>query len=276
MSADLQIDHLMNKVDSPQDAGAWFERCGFTVTPLSVIGSMGLCNRLVLFEPALAGGANFLELMGTVPSAQVQPAMGKLLAGDDGTRSMVLVSQDAHASRAQLAERGFAPGEVHNVTRQWELPGESLDLAFDVLLPMPAPLMFNVCRYYTLQHYLRPQWVQHANGVQRIASVMGVVDDVAEAAAFYERLFGTVPRQVAPGRMLLEPGAIALELFTPEAYTAAGGGQRTAGFAGYSLACKNAGDTVGWFIHAGVTGNWLQRDKTWATQAFGNDIWLSS
>lgn len=275
MSADLQIDHLMNKVDSPQDAGAWFERCGFTVTPLSVIGSMGLCNRLVLFEPAFAGGANFIELMGTVPGAPVQPAMGQLLAGEDGTRSMVLVSQDANATQVQLAQRGFAPAQVHHVTRQWDLPGESLDLAFDVILPMPAPLTFNVCRYYTLQHYLRPQWLRHANGVLRISSVMGVVEDVAQAATFYERLLGVTPRQIRQGHMLFEPGAMALELFSQDAYSAAGGTRgRPPGFSGYRLSCVNARETKAWFAGAGVSGEWVDEGGTWRTRAFGNDIWL--
>lgn len=274
MIADLQIDHLMNKVDSPQDAGAWFERCGFTVTPLSLIGSMGLSNRLVLFEPSLAGCANFIELMGVVPGAQVHPGMGQLLAGDEGMRSMVLVSQDAEASRVLLAGDGFAPGEVHHVTRQWELPDESLDLAFDVLLPIAAPLMFNVCRYYTLQHYLRPQWLLHPNGVQRIDSVLGVVEDLAGVAALYERIFGMAPAQLAPGHLLLEPGAISLELFTASAYAAAGGGHHPAGFAGYRLACQEIHETAAWFDRAGVNGDWPAGGNGWVTRAFGNDIWL--
>lgn len=275
MNVDLQIDHLMNKVDSPQDAGDWFERCGFTVTPLSVIDSMGLCNRLVLFEPDYAGCANFIELMGVIPGAAVQTAMAELLNGKDGSRSMVLMSKDAKVTHAQLKQRGFEPDQVHHVTRQWVLPNETLDLAFDVILPMPAPLTFNVCRYYTLQHYLRPLWLKHKNGVLRISSVMGVVQDVMQAAAYYERLFGLKPRTVSHGHVLFEPGAIALELFSKDTYSESGGTAGTAtGFSGYKLACVDPKETKAWFADAGVDGEWLVKGKTWATRAFGNDVWL--
>ena len=132
-----------------------------------------------------------------------------------------------------------------------------------------------VTPYYTLQHYLRPQWLTHANGVLRIASVMGVVDDVAQAAAFYERLFGVTPRQIRHEHMLFEPGGIALELFSQEAYLAAGGtrGQPT-GFSGYRLACVDVRQTKAWFAGAGVAGEWVDEGRAWRTPAFGNDVWL--
>lgn len=275
MNADLKIDHLLTKVDAPQEAGDWFEQCGFTVTPLSVIGSMGLCNRLVLFAPGEPRGANFIELMGTLPGAAVQPAMAQLLSGTDGTRSMVLVSQDAKASRELLAARGFAPGEVHNVTRTWELPGESLDLAFDVLLPMQAPLLFNVCRYYTLEHYLRPQWTRHANGVLRVDAVMGVVADIEEAGAFYERLFSVACETIAPGHKRVRPGDVALDLFTPQSWSVVTGTQRAPGFAGYRLQCEDAEKAAQWFSRAGAKPLFDEARKAWRLTAFGNEVLLA-
>lgn len=280
MTAELRIDHLMTKVDSPQDAGAWFERCGFTVTPYSEIGAMGLCNRLVLFDPQVPGMANFIELMGMLPGQVVQPAMAALLAGDEGLRSMVLVSDDAHASRAMLAQRGFNPGAVHHVTRRWELPGENLDLAFDVLLPMAAPLPFNVCRYHTLQHYLRPQWTKHANGVRHVDAVFGVVDEVAHALAFYERLFDTAAQRIGAGHAVLRRGPAALELFNAETYDAFMGRDAKLGMAGlrgYRLRCDDAGVTAGWFRRAGVEATWREVAKGeagWQVRAFGCDLLL--
>ena len=46
----LEIDHLLASGD-PEIGGAAYERLGFTVTPISVIGPLGVANRLVLLRP---------------------------------------------------------------------------------------------------------------------------------------------------------------------------------------------------------------------------------
>ncbi len=275
--AELCIDHLMTKVDSPREAGDWFERCGFSVTPYSEIDAMGLCNRLVLFDPGRPGLANFVELMGVLPDRPVQPAMNQLLAGPAGPRSMVMVSQDAHATRDELLRRGFAPGPVHSVQREWVLPGERLHLAFDVLLPMPAPLPFNVCRYHTLQHYLRPQWLKHPNGARSMAAVLGVVDDVAQAAQFYETLLGAPARDAGPGHAVVVQGPAALELLDAAAYARLTGSTvlRQPGLAGYRLRCDDARATAGWFERAGAAPAWREQAGAWQVAALGCDIFLA-
>lgn len=214
----VEIDHLLTAVDDAEAAGTEFERLGFTVTPVSVIGSMGLANRLVLLDPLTEGTANFVELMAVHDPVHANPAMRALLTGPPGVRSLVLASFDAEATRAALERQGLAPGPVHKVAREWALPsGERLDVAFDVLLPMRAPsaLAFNVCRYRTLQHYLRPEWRAHPNGAQSLIAVHAVAHDPAAVATFFARLFGCTVERREGGSLAVRPGSVRLTISTP-------------------------------------------------------------
>lgn len=185
-----EIDHLLTKVEHPDDAGAHFERLGFTVTPVSQIDSMGLCNRLVLFAPVAEGSANFIELMGITDLAKMPQGMSDLLQGPQGIRSLVMTTPDAHAARAELLANGYPLGEVHHITRDWVLPDQRLLVEFDVLLPVPAPFAFNVCRYFTLLHYIRPEWTSHGNGVSHLDAVYCVAIEPRITLRYYEDLFG--------------------------------------------------------------------------------------
>lgn len=78
------IDHLMCGVVDPQQAGATFERLGFTVSPLSVIKSLGLANRCILFHSPSLDHANYLELLGVVDPSNASSAMAARLAGPEG------------------------------------------------------------------------------------------------------------------------------------------------------------------------------------------------
>lgn len=234
----VEIDHLLTAVADAEAAGSAFERLGFTVTPLSVIGSMGLANRLVLLDPLTEGAANFIELMALHDPTRANPAMRSLLEGPPGIRSLVMASFDAEASRAALEVQGYAPGPVHKVEREWVLPsGERLDVAFDVLLPMPAPFAFNVCRYRTLQHYLRPEWRVHPNGAQSLVAVHAVTADPDAATAFYAKLFGKPAERLADGSLVVGPGAVRLTIATAAGFAGSFGvpPPRSEGFAGYTI-----------------------------------------
>ncbi len=146
-----EIDHLLGSAVDPQRGGEKYERLGFTVTPLSVIESLGVGNRMVLLEPLTANTANFVECMGIVDRARVPAAMAQLLEGSEGIRSMVLSGPDAGASYAQLKRDGFEFLPPLDLEREWSLPsGEILRPAFLVTLPAPAPLRFNFCQYSAL------------------------------------------------------------------------------------------------------------------------------
>lgn len=213
----VEIDHLMTAVHDPQSAGATFESLGFTATPLSLITAMGLGNRLVLFTPLTAGTANFIELFGITDPARVQPVMGELLRGEEGLRSMVLSGPDAAQSHRELVASGYPFAPPIDVEREWRLPsGEVVKPAFRVLLPVPAPFSFNFCEYKTLSYYLRPEWLTHANGARSVIAVWCIAEDLADAADYYEALYGSRAER-SNGWYSVGPGAVRMRIGTRDA-----------------------------------------------------------
>ena len=248
----LEIDHLLTKVESPDRAGDHFERLGFTVTPLSLIESMGLCNRLVLFKPLTEGSANFIELMGVSHEAKVPPSMAELLQGPAGIRSMVMATPDAHAARAELVSNGYPFGDVHHIAREWKIPGQSLDVKFDVLLPVPAPLKFNICRYYTLQHYIRSDWIGHANGIVNLEAVYCTANDTRQTLQYYEALFGVAATGSDARGWTVSPNNVQLTIFSPQAWEKNFDTPAVLGFTGYRLRSKRLATTAEFMKAAGV------------------------
>lgn len=250
-----EIDHLLTAVADADAAGADFERLGFTVSPPSVIDAMGLANRLVLLTPLTEGAANFIELMCLHDPPRANPAMKELLSGPEGIRSMVMTSFDADATHEALARAGYAPNGVHRLQREWALPsGEVLHLAFDVLLPLPAPFLFNVCRYRTLEHYLRPEWRVHANGARSLVAVHAVAPDPAREMAYYEKLFGKPAEAEPQGGLSISPGAVKLTVVTPEVFRTRFGidAPRPSGYAGYTIRCDDLAHTRAVLARNGV------------------------
>lgn len=247
-----EIDHLLTKVDQPELAGEHFTRLGFTVTPVSQIESMGLCNRLVLFEPVTEGSANFIELMGVTDAARVPSGMADLLQGPPGIRSMVMATPDAHAARAELVTNGYPFGEVHHIARDWVLPDQRLQVEFDVLLPVPAPFAFNVCRYFSRQHYIRPEWIRHANGIRHLEAVYCIALNLRQALRFYEDLFGTVAEGSDAQGWHVSPGKVHLTVFSPEMWEKKFGLPAAPGFAGYRLRSNHLPTTRAFLSRTGI------------------------
>jgi Glyoxalase-like domain len=266
-----QIDHLLTKVQSAVSSGQWFEARGFTVTPLSSINTMGIENRLVLFNSGVAGTANFIELMGVQSGAQVQKSMQQLLSGPNGSRSIVLVSHDAYDCADHLRRMRFSPGEVHNVKRQWLLPNETLDLEFDVLLPIQADLTFNVCKYFTLEHYLRPSWTSHANGVSHLSAIFGVVEDAEKTALAYARILGGQLEKAEAGHYTISNFAVCLHVFEANAYEGFTGKKTRKGIVGYELTSADLDLTVN-YLHKERTPLVSIQKVGQLMEAFGNDV----
>ena len=233
-----EIDHLLGSAVDPQRGGKQYERLGFTVTPLSIIESIGVGNRMVLLRPLTANTANFIECMGIVDRARVPPTMAELLGGSEGMRSMVLSGPDARASHEQLKRDGFAFLPPLDLEREWTLPsGEILRPAFLVTLPAPAPLRFNFCQYRNLQPYLRTEWLAHENGAQHLTGVLAIADYAEAAVKPFETVFARPARtrdgifSVGPGKVQLRVGnQTALRSFIPDEWLAEIRGVRYIGF----------------------------------------------
>ncbi|MGI8680696.1 MAG: VOC family protein, partial [Mycobacteriales bacterium] len=140
----LDIDHVMCQVGDTEQAGAAFERLGFSTTPRSSIAAGGVANRLVILTPRGDGVANFIELMAIEDRERLEPSMADILAGVPGIKSLVNALESADAARLAHIASGFSMLDVWPKQRKWRLPsGEELLVAFRVVIPAPdqVPLM---------------------------------------------------------------------------------------------------------------------------------------
>jgi glyoxalase-like protein len=260
-----EIDHLLTYVHDLDAAASAFQRMGFTLSPLSRIEAMGISNHLVLMRQGTPGFANYIELMSTHDRARLPPPMAKVLSGPEGIKSMVLGTEDAGAAQQAMVRHGFAAAPPVHVKREWKIaPGHSVFPEFDVILPVEAPLAFNACRYFNVALYLRPEWLEHANGAQRVASVFAVAEDANAIACRYGDLFEAPTMQSADSARTT-PGRVYLEVMSAEAvesrFDLTLAARREAAYLGYlvevasldvlrsclssgKVVCRDLGDTI--------------------------------
>ncbi|MEK7944147.1 VOC family protein [Pigmentiphaga sp. YJ18] len=232
-----ELDHLMTYVADLDAAGTAYERLGFRLTPVSNIASMGIANRLVPMRPRTPGAANFIELMGVADASLLPAPMREVLSGAPGIKSMVMMTGDAQAAHRMLVDAGYPFAAPSHVRREWAIPGEgSVWPEFDVLLPIPAPLKFNVCQYHNVELYLREDWLEHPNTAESLLAAIGVASDARSAAAYFERLFGVAAVRSADGGHAVSPGRTELVLYEPAAFEARFGCPAPAGGDGVAYA----------------------------------------
>jgi len=210
------IDHLLTYVHDLEEAASLFQRMGFTLSPISHIGAMGISNYLVLMTPLKSGYANFIELMAIQDAAKLPAPMMRLLSGRQAIKSMVLGAADIGAAHAAIADQGFAVSPPVHVKREWIInSSESVFPEFNVVLPFPAPLTFNCCRYFNVDLYLRPEWLVHPNTAKGIRSVLAVAKDPAALARKFAAIFGE-PLAEDIGMARVTCGGVELVVFTPD------------------------------------------------------------
>jgi Glyoxalase-like domain len=211
-----EIDHLLTYVRDLDAAASAFRRMGFTLSPLSRIEAMGISNHLVLMRQGIPGFANYIELMSAHDRARLPPPMAKVLSGPEGIKSMVLGTEDAAAAQQTMVKHGFAAAPPVHVKREWKIaPGQSVFPEFDVILPVDAALAFNACRYFNVDLYLRPEWLTHANGAERVGAVFAVADDADAVARRYADLF-EAPVTLSADAARTTPGQLGLEVMPIE------------------------------------------------------------
>ncbi|WP_296577712.1 VOC family protein [Phreatobacter sp.] len=210
------IDHLLTYVRDGAAAADTFRRLGFTLSPVSQIESMGITNQMVLFADAAPGTANFIELMSVSDPARLPPPMAALLGGEERIKSMVLSTEDAFRCHAHLAAQGLPFAAPIHVRREWRLDdGTSVHPEFDVILPQTAGLTFNACRYHNVEHYRRPDWTTHPNGVTGLDAALVVAPDPAALADRFARILHCPVRR-HDGCHIVAAGGVTLDIFAPE------------------------------------------------------------
>jgi len=245
MSQDIdELDHLLTYVHDLDAAAQAYQRLGFRPTPISDITSMGIVNRLIPMRPRTPGAANFIELMAIRDANRLPEAMRPVLSGSQGIKSMVMMSRDVASAQPRLVERGYPFAPPAHVSREWVIPGEgSVWPEFDVMLPIPAPLPFNVCQYHNVELYLREDWLEHPNGAQHMLACLAVSSDPAATIDYFARLFGRQARQDANGGHAVSPGATELVVYDRQAFEERYGFAPEPGtdarFAGYRVAVRS-------------------------------------
>lgn len=214
-----ELDHLLTYVHDLDDASRAYESLGFNLSPVSDITTMGIVNRLALMQSRTPGAANFIELMAVRDASRLPPAMQSILSGQPGIKSMVMMSRDVSAAHAALTARGYPFSTPAHVRREWIIPGEpSVWPEFDVLLPIPAPLAFNVCQYHNVDLYLRQDWLRHPNGARHLLACLTVASDPAATAAYYAELLGQPVHEDGHGGLSVSPAATELLIYDPQRF----------------------------------------------------------
>ena len=207
---ELFLDHLAHFVPDLDAAAAVFEALGFAVTPRSVHltpqGRAGTSNRCVMLEEG------YIELLAPTP--------------DRGLRLACLGTPDAAGEHRRLADHGFEPPPLLNLSRKVK----------------GGKARFKVVRTNDRMPEGRIQYVQQLTpgliwkkpfiNKFRLASLMVVADDPVAAAARWARFSGLLPQRTKEGiRLQTARGAILINSRFPWETPPA------PALAGYGLAC---------------------------------------
>jgi hypothetical protein len=123
----------------------------------------------------------------------------------------VLSGPDASSAFEQLNAGGYPFGRPIPVERDWVVPsGEVLRLAFNVLMPIDAPIPFNFCEYRTLEHYLRAEFLEHPNGAESLTALLCESATAEDSLVYFESLFGVTRKPAAHGLSTVTPGKVEL------------------------------------------------------------------
>ncbi len=179
------LDHIViNTLTRIGAAADLFRALGFILTPLGR-HSLGSLNHLMVCEGA------YLELVG-VPETGKQRA--DVLHSARGLNGLVLRSNDAEATHAQMAAAGLDPSDPVSFSRPVDIDGTETEARFrTVRLP---ETQFQAGRVYFCEHLTpdliwRPDWLTHPNGFAGFERIVVSSTDPATDAARYAALCGS-------------------------------------------------------------------------------------
>lgn len=186
----VAFDHLMVMVDDETPAGAVFETAGYAVTPRSELP--GMANRLVCFRSAVPHAACFLELLAIHRRDEVPPPILSFLGDALGPAAITVAVPDIDTYCGWLSEIGIAFTGPIPIRRQWSLDnGEVLNVHLDIVLPEVSSdlIRWVVVKHHTVHHYLRDEFVRHANPHAHVAGVVIAADEPHALAAKLARIW---------------------------------------------------------------------------------------
>jgi len=208
------IDHTLVGVRDLEAARHGWMRLGFTVTPRGRHIGWGTGNYCVMLEEG------YIELLGIVDPGQFSNNLDKLLEKREGLLGLAFATPDANACRDALVAAGLKPDGPKQLKRDLELSTGTVTPEFRlVFLPpesTPEVSAF-VVHHLTPELVRRPDWLQHANGAQRLISATIVCADPVDAAMGYLPMFGPDRIKVTDHMTSVSCGTGALRFMKPDA-----------------------------------------------------------
>ena len=208
------IDHALVGVRDLEAARAAWSRLGFAVTPRGRHIGWGTGNYCVMLEEG------YVELLGIVDPSQFSNNLDTLLERREGLLGLAFATPDANACRDALEAAGLKPDGPKQLKRNLELSTGTVTPEFRLVF-LPPDSTPEVSAFVT--HHLspelirRPDWLQHANGAQRLLSLTAVCADPVGAAMGYLPIFGPDRIKVTDQMTSVSCGAGALRFTKADA-----------------------------------------------------------
>jgi hypothetical protein len=197
------------------------EKLGFALTPHTPqrhmlasgeLAPTGTANRLAVLRQG------YLELLTAVGDTALASQMRRATLRYTGAHLIAFGTADAEATHRRLDREGFGPLPLVRLQRGAATPGGERLARFSVVRVPPDRMpegRMQFCRHHTPELVWQPEQQRHPNGAHSLTDILLCVDDLAEAAARYERFLG-LPAQTRDGFRLLELALGRLHVFDQE------------------------------------------------------------
>lgn len=212
-----QLDHAVINVRYEMDAAQQaFSDLGFHLTDRGY-HTLGSINHLMMF------GTDYLELIGLPADGdREQPGRPDIANAPYGINGLVFKTDDVDKTFAHLQSVGLADAPPKSFSRPVELDGETVDASFRTVHvagdAFPGGRVY-FCQHLTPQYVWRPEWQDHANGVQAMPEFVVVATDLAEQTERFAALLQSNVDADGDTRRIAIDGSV-ITVLSPDAYAA--------------------------------------------------------
>ena len=206
-SAIAGLDHAIVGVRDVETAADSWRRLGFTLSPRGRHVGWATANYCIMFP------GDYVELLGIVDPNGDTRGLDRFLEQREGLLGLAFATDDAAASRAQMAEAGLDGGPPRALARVLELADGDVRPRFELVHPPDDAALgmpWFVCRHLTPALVRRPDWLRHANGALAIRTVTIAADLMPAMVDAYRRLLGPSHVTADNRGVTLRIGAVAL------------------------------------------------------------------
>ena len=263
------IDHVVHCVRDLDQAAAFYERLGFTLTPRAS-HPWGTDNRLVQFKDT------FIEILTVAaPERIAEPAPDGFefgahnrdyLRAREGMSMLALKGADPAADARSFAAQGLSPRPPFHFERGARLPdGAEVTVGFDLAFAMDAGMpeaVFFTCQQSAPELFWKPAFQSHENGASAVAEVVMIGSASPAMLRFMRGVFGAARVSETAGGLRVETGGGTVTVLSRTAFDDRFPGRaperapNRPHFAAYRIAVKDLGLTKDLLDGTGVPSQW--------------------